>query len=900
MVGGCCGTTPQHVRAMREALDRLAPGRAAARVDRRARRRGRRPPRPPSLTTTAAADGLARKLDAGEFLVTVELDPPRGHNIEKLVQGAKLLKERGVEIVDINDGSLGRVRMSVLPTAILVREATGLDINMHFTCRDRNLMGIQADVLGAHAMDIRNILAMTGDPPRTGDYVNATAVFDVDAIGLIRILTEMNRGLDATGNSIGEPTSFCVGMALNPAAEEPAREMERFLAKVEAGARWAQTQPVYDLEVLERFFGRTRHPSRSWSASCRFTPRVTPSSCTTRCRASPCPTPSGRGCGRRASAGFAWGSRPPRPSSRMCAARTPAPTSCRPSAASRSWLRSSTRFIDTHSTRAALAPKRGRCSRGDHGTGPRLPLRLGSGPPDPRAAPSSPVDLLEACLERDRRARTPALRRGWSSTATPRCARPASAPPRRAAGASSGALHGVPVALKDIFDAAGLPTRAGRRPSPTAAHRRRGLGGAACAPQGAVIMGKVVHDVLRAHGSRPDAQPVEPRAHTRRLVERLGRGGGRPHGAARAGHADGGLDPPARRLLRGGGLQGDARAHPRHRRGAAGRGAWTTSGIFCRSVEDAALALGVMAGHDASDPPRPARCRWTTIARRAARSGPAADRHPPVPRRARGAGDGGPRGGHGARRSGAPARTVIEVALPPAFEGLHDLGQRVVRVEAAAFHRDLFARHADRYPPRLKEAVELGRTISGVEFLEAQAARRRFRAEMTAVAGRFDALLSPTAPGPAPKGIDVHRRPLVLRPVELRRDARHLAAQRARRPAPAAGHPARGRAVGGDAAPRRGVLVRARHRVRGGARVLDVKIQGGQVLDGTGAPAARADVGSRATASRSSATSPREPRGAHLDALGPHRDARVHRHALALRLAALGQRRAPSPRSARA
>ena len=259
MVGGCCGTTPQHVRAMREALDRLVPGRTAARVV-SVRRVRAETPDVPSLTTTAAPTAVQRKLDAGEFLVTVELDPPRGHNIEKLVQGAKLLKERGVEIVDINDGSLGRVRMSVLPTAILVREATGLDINMHFTCRDRNLMGIQADVLGAHAVDIRNILAMTGDPPRTGDYVNATAVFDVDAIGLIRILTGMNRGLDATGNSIGEPTSFCVGIALNPAAAEPAREMERFLAKVEAGARWAQTQPVYDLEVLERFFGSTRSP----------------------------------------------------------------------------------------------------------------------------------------------------------------------------------------------------------------------------------------------------------------------------------------------------------------------------------------------------------------------------------------------------------------------------------------------------------------------------------------------------------------------------------------------------------------------------------------------------------------------------------------------------------------
>jgi homocysteine S-methyltransferase len=258
MVGGCCGTTPQHIRARREAVARHAPARAAEPP--RVSVKVAEPAESTGLTTTAPPTRLARKLEAGEFLVSVELDPPRGHNIEKLVQGAKLLKERGVEIVDINDGSLGRVRMSVLPTAILVREASGLDITMHFTCRDRNLMGIQADLLGAHAMDIRNILAMTGDPPRTGDYVNATAVFDVDAVGLIRVLQSMNSGLDATGNSVGEPTAFCVGAALNPAAEEPSREMERLLAKVEAGARWVQTQPVYDLEVLERFFARTRPP----------------------------------------------------------------------------------------------------------------------------------------------------------------------------------------------------------------------------------------------------------------------------------------------------------------------------------------------------------------------------------------------------------------------------------------------------------------------------------------------------------------------------------------------------------------------------------------------------------------------------------------------------------------
>jgi homocysteine S-methyltransferase len=210
-------------------------------------------PEAPGVATAHAPTTLQRKLDARELVVTAELDPPRGHGVDKLVQGAKLLKEKGVEIVDINDGSLGRVRMSVLATALLVRDGTGLDVNIHFTCRDRNLMGIQADLLGAHALDLRNILAMTGDPPRTGDYANATAVFDVDGIGLIGILRNMNEGLDATGNSIGEPTAFCVGAALNPAASEPGRELERFHRKVQAGARWVQTQPVYDLEQLERF-----------------------------------------------------------------------------------------------------------------------------------------------------------------------------------------------------------------------------------------------------------------------------------------------------------------------------------------------------------------------------------------------------------------------------------------------------------------------------------------------------------------------------------------------------------------------------------------------------------------------------------------------------------------------
>ncbi len=257
VVGGCCGTTPEHIRAIRQVVTRHQPSRVTApRVAVRPIPREEAPVLRPQSPLTR----LARKLEAGEFFVTVELDPPRGHNLEKLVHGAKLLKERGVEIIDINDGSLGRIRMSVLPTAVLVREATGLDIIMHFTCRDRNLMGIQADLLGAHALGIRNILAIKGDPPRAGDYVNATAIFDVNAVGLIRIIEGMNSGLDATGNSIGEATSFYVGAGLNPSAVDPNTEISRFLGKVKAGARWVQTQPVYDLEALERFLARLGRP----------------------------------------------------------------------------------------------------------------------------------------------------------------------------------------------------------------------------------------------------------------------------------------------------------------------------------------------------------------------------------------------------------------------------------------------------------------------------------------------------------------------------------------------------------------------------------------------------------------------------------------------------------------
>ena len=361
-------------------------------------------------------------------------------------------------------------------------------------------MGIQADLLGAHAMDIRNILAMTGDPPRTGDYVNATAVFDVDAIGLIRVLASMNAGLDATGNSVGEPTAFCVGAALNPGGEEPSREMERFLAKVEAGARWAQTQPVYDLEVLERFFARTRSPV---PVVVGLLPLAL---------LAPRGVPAQRGAGhhraRRGPRAHARGGRARSPRRRRHGAgadRTCAPTLC---------------GCLSH---AVLRPVRG----GGRGPGGHSLTHDPLSRPLPRLtgldlcvrARRTPGNWTEALLERiDKieptvKAWVHLDREGARRTARERAA-------QAAAGVFVGPLHGVPVALKDIFDVAGLPTRAGAN---AFAHRQPGTDAASVArlrAAGAVILGKVTTTTFALIDPEPDAQSVECRAHARRLVLR--------------------------------------------------------------------------------------------------------------------------------------------------------------------------------------------------------------------------------------------------------------------------------------------------------------------------------------------------------------------------------------------
>jgi homocysteine S-methyltransferase len=180
----------------------------------------------------------------------VELDPPKGSNPAKVIDGAHLCKAAGCDAVNIGDSPMARVRMSAVATAALIEREVGIDTVLHFTCRDRNLMGIQSDLIGAHALGIRNVLAITGDPPSVGDYPHVTGVFDVESIGLVKVLAGLNEGKDFAGASIGHPTNLAIGVALNPVAEDWPRELERFCAKVDAGAQFAFTQPLYRIEPL--------------------------------------------------------------------------------------------------------------------------------------------------------------------------------------------------------------------------------------------------------------------------------------------------------------------------------------------------------------------------------------------------------------------------------------------------------------------------------------------------------------------------------------------------------------------------------------------------------------------------------------------------------------------------
>jgi homocysteine S-methyltransferase len=255
LVGGCCGTTPDHIRQIKLAVRALAPAKVAG-----ASRGGERDAKAEAANVTvvpqAEKSRMANTLARGSFAVSVELVPPRGYRAESMVEQARQLRIHGVDVVAVPDGPRASGRMSALAAAYMLQQQTGVEPILHYACRDRNLLGMQSDLLGAHSMGIRNLLIVTGDPLRVGDYPDATAVFDVDSIGLTNVVSRLNRGVDIGGQSIGQPTAFHTGVAANPAAIDLEQEVRRFRYKVEAGAEFAVTQPVFDAGALQRFLGR--------------------------------------------------------------------------------------------------------------------------------------------------------------------------------------------------------------------------------------------------------------------------------------------------------------------------------------------------------------------------------------------------------------------------------------------------------------------------------------------------------------------------------------------------------------------------------------------------------------------------------------------------------------------
>ena len=270
LIGGCCGTTPRHIAAMRKALDDCYGCGEATATDDNNRQAvinvtvdsqasiTRLLEEETILPQQGTKTRLQEKLEVGTFVVSVELDPPKGLNPRKILEGAAVLKKAGVDFINIADSPMARVRMSCLALARLIQDHLGVETIIHFTPRDRNLMALQSELLGAHARGIRNILAVTGDPLRVGAYPNTTGVWDVDSIGLIQVIKRMNEGYDAAGSSIGAPASFHIGCALNlnMTDEETEREIERYRSKIEAGAHFIMTQPIYELAPLERFLQR--------------------------------------------------------------------------------------------------------------------------------------------------------------------------------------------------------------------------------------------------------------------------------------------------------------------------------------------------------------------------------------------------------------------------------------------------------------------------------------------------------------------------------------------------------------------------------------------------------------------------------------------------------------------
>src|SRR5208282_919246 len=213
----------------------------------------------PASIPMADRSRLSARIAAGEFVTMVEIVPPKGIDIRKEIEGAKFVKSVGVDAINIPDSPRASARMSNQALSLLMQQAVEIEAILHYTCRDRNVLGIQSDLLGASAIGIRNLICITGDPPKMGNYPDATAVFDVDAIGLVNLVHNLNNGLDLGGNPIGTAAGFVIGVGANPGVPNLDEEIRRFEYKVEAGAEYAVTQPVFDVSLLETFLRRIAH-----------------------------------------------------------------------------------------------------------------------------------------------------------------------------------------------------------------------------------------------------------------------------------------------------------------------------------------------------------------------------------------------------------------------------------------------------------------------------------------------------------------------------------------------------------------------------------------------------------------------------------------------------------------
>ena len=251
-VGGCCGTTPEHIREVARAVKSLSGVKQHAKIQ-------VYHPREVSVKVTPPAEKtrFAQRILSGAKVTSIELLPPKACDVSALVAKARQCKEKGIDAINLPDGPRASARVSPLVAAMAVLQQAGIEPVLHYCCRDRNLIGMQSDLLGAQVAGVRNILIITGDPPKLGDYPDVTGVFDVDAIGLTQVAANLNHGRDIGGNLVDPPTGLFLGVGANPVAVSPELEFQRFAAKVEAGAEFAITQPIFDPESLLRFLDRT-------------------------------------------------------------------------------------------------------------------------------------------------------------------------------------------------------------------------------------------------------------------------------------------------------------------------------------------------------------------------------------------------------------------------------------------------------------------------------------------------------------------------------------------------------------------------------------------------------------------------------------------------------------------